>query len=70
MEGVRLLAKALEEGKTSRGANYVYVHSEGRIDALGTLVKQAQVGTDSNTTSTTYMSHVAPHQESCCIKFG
>ncbi|CAM9873815.1 unnamed protein product [Ectocarpus sp. 12 AP-2014] len=34
MEGVRVLAKALEEN-CSRGVSHVYVHSEGRIDALG-----------------------------------
>lgn len=34
MEGIRILAKALEESG-SRGVSHVYVHSEGRIDALG-----------------------------------
>eukprot|EP00903_Cladosiphon_okamuranus_P007969 g7691.t1 len=34
MEGVRMLAKALEDNG-SRGVAHVYVHSEGRIDALG-----------------------------------
>lgn len=34
MEGVRMLAKALEDSG-SRGVAHVYVHSEGRIDALG-----------------------------------
>ncbi|CAM9507245.1 unnamed protein product, partial [Scytosiphon promiscuus] len=34
MEGVRMLAKALEENDR-RGVSHVYVHSEGRIDALG-----------------------------------
>ncbi|CAN0135629.1 unnamed protein product [Pylaiella littoralis] len=34
MEGIRILAKALEESG-SRGISHVYVHSEGRIDALG-----------------------------------
>lgn len=34
MEGVRMLAKALEHSG-SRGVAHVYVHSEGRIDALG-----------------------------------
>lgn len=33
MEGVRVLAKALEEN-ASRGISHVYVHNEGRIDAL------------------------------------
>ncbi|CAM9140379.1 unnamed protein product [Laminaria digitata] len=33
MEGVRVLAKALEEN-VSRGISHVYVHNEGRIDAL------------------------------------
>lgn len=34
MEGVRVLAKALEQN-SSRGISHVYVHNEGRIDALG-----------------------------------
>lgn len=34
MEGVRALAKALEQN-ASRGISDVYVHNEGRIDALG-----------------------------------
>lgn len=34
MEGVRMLAKSLEDSG-SRGVAHVYVHSEGRIDALG-----------------------------------
>lgn len=34
MEGIRMLAKALEES-SMRGVSHVYVHSEGRIDALG-----------------------------------
>lgn len=34
MEGVRMLAKALEEN-AHRGVSHVYVHNEGRIDALG-----------------------------------
>lgn len=33
MEGVRVLAKALQEN-VSRGISHVYVHNEGRIDAL------------------------------------
>lgn len=33
MEGVRVLAKALQEN-VSRGVSHVYVHNEGRIDAL------------------------------------
>ena len=33
MEGVRVLAKALQEN-ISRGVSHVYVHNEGRIDAL------------------------------------
>lgn len=34
MGGVRELARALEEN-SSRGVTHVYVHREGRIDALG-----------------------------------
>lgn len=34
MEGIRILAKALG-GNKNRGISHVYVHSEGRIDALG-----------------------------------
>lgn len=41
MEGIRMLAKALEESR-SRGVSDVYVHSEGRIDALGKTKENAR----------------------------
>lgn len=41
MEGIRMLAKALEESG-SRGISHVYVHSEGRIDALGRTKENAR----------------------------
>ena len=34
MEGVRELAKSLEKSSRHRGVTHVYVHREGRIDAL------------------------------------
>lgn len=41
MEGIRGLATALE-GNVRRGVSHVYVHSEGRIDALGARTRGAR----------------------------
>lgn len=44
MEGVHRLARALEDAKFRDVDHiHVYVHSEGRIDALGTKAKQPHV---------------------------
>lgn len=42
MRGVQLLSEALEKAK-DRGVEHVYVHSQGRIDALGTKLQGSQV---------------------------
>ncbi|CAM9137780.1 unnamed protein product, partial [Sphacelaria rigidula] len=41
MRGVQLLSEALEKAK-DRGVEHVYVHSQGRIDALGTKLQGSQ----------------------------
>lgn len=67
MEGVRTIAKALEEN-SRRGISHVYVHSEGRIDALGRRSK----GTHEVTLETNYQYVSPEHSDtyralwSCC----
>lgn len=59
MEGVRVLAKALEEN-CSRGVSHVYVHSEGRIDALGRRKEgKSQVSNDSLTLTRAWRTRVS-----------